>query len=215
MCYDKQMSKGLYIPSPKEEKVSFLTHLPGVLLGFCLTLALLFKPESNSFELFSYLIYGLTFMLIFGASAKYHSCSEGTLKQYYKKIDHACIYIFMAGCYTPFVVIKMLPTYQTYFLTTVWLIAFLGASYKMISSNENRFISVGFYITFGLMCFLAGDDLLGQLSQTSYWLLALGGGFYLTGVAFYLRNSLPYNHGIWHIFVLLGAISQFFAIYYI
>ena len=65
------------------------------------------------------------------------------------------------------------------------------------------------------MCFFAGDDLLGQLSSLSYNLLAIGGVFYIVGIIFYLTNRIPFNHGIWHIFVLLGSITQFFSIYYI
>lgn len=209
------MPKPIYIPSQKEEEVSFITHMPGVFLGLVLTITLLLKPDSNIIHRFSYLIYGVTFMLIFAASALFHRAKPGPKKQYLKKVDHACIYLFMAGCYTPFVVIKMLPTYQVYFLISVWLIALFGVGYKMISSNENRFISLSLYFAFGLMCFFAYNDLLAQLSSLSFNLLAVGGAIYVLGVFFYLLNIIPFNHGIWHIFVLLGAITQFFAIYYI
>ena len=209
------MSKSSYIPSAIEEKVSFLTHMPGVMLGFVLTIVLILKPNATFIDQASYLVYGVTFMIIFAASALYHRCEPGDKKQYLKKVDHACIYIFMAGCYTPFVAIKMLPTYQLYFLGTVWTVALFGASYKLISANENRFISLSLYFSFGLMCFLANEDLLNQLSDISYNLLAIGGLFYIGGVLFYLMNKIPHNHGIWHIFVLFGAISQFFAVYYI
>lgn len=209
------MSKTQYIPSSIEEKVSFLTHMPGVLLGFVLTIILLLKSDTSLIERFSYLIYGATFMIIFAASAIYHRCKPGKKKQYLKKVDHACIYLFMAGCYTPFVAIKMLPTYQFYFLTVVWLIALFGFSYKMISANENRLISLSLYISFGLMCFFAYDDLLAQLRDESFFLLVFGGACYIAGVLFYLLNRIPFNHGIWHIFVLFGAISHFFAVYYI
>lgn len=209
------MTKSIYIPTLREEEVSFITHMPGVFLGLGLTIVLLLKPNSSPYHQFSYLIYGITFMMIFAASAIYHRAQPGSKKQYLKKVDHACIYLFMAGCYTPFVVIKMLPTYQLYFICCVWLIAIFGASYKMISVNENRLISLTLYFSFGLMCFLAHHDLLAQLSTTSYILLAIGGSMYVFGVFFYLLNNIPFNHGIWHIFVLFGAITQFFAIYYI
>lgn len=209
------MTKVVYQPSELEEKVSFITHLPGILLGIFLTTILVFKPNITLEETISYLVYGVTFVLIYAASAKYHLCPPGDKKNVLKKIDHACIYLFMAGCYTPFVVVKMLPTYQTYFLCIVWMIAILGVSYKLISANENRLISLTLYILFGLMCFFAGDDLLGQLSSLSYNLLAIGGVFYIVGIVFYLTNRIPFNHGIWHIFVLLGSITQFFSIYYI
>lgn len=209
------MSKAPYIPTPAEEKVSFWTHLPGVLLGLVLTVALYLKPEASLLEQISYVVYGLTFMIVFAASAVYHSCSPGEKKKYYKKVDHACIYLFMAGSYTPFVVMKMLPTYQFYFLAIVWTVAIFGLCYKMISTNENRLISLFLYFTFGFMCFLAYDDLLAQLSDLSFNLLVIGAIFYIGGVIFYLLNQIPFNHAIWHIFVLIGATSHFFAVYYI
>jgi hemolysin III len=211
------MNSKTEICNKKEEFVNVVTHAPGVVFGVIAILVLLTK-EHQSFSpeiIFSYLIYGVSFISVFMASSLYHKTSPGPKKQILKKIDHATIYFFMGGCYTPFIMINMDPTYRYWFLGLVWTIVITGVAFKFLSKYKNNYFSVGLYLSFAFMCFIAKGPLLDRMPSTSFWLLAYGGIAYVSGTFFYLYNKLPYNHGIWHIFVLIGAACHFAAIYLI
>ncbi len=208
------MRKIPYIPSKIEERFNVYTHLPGVFLGLIGMIFLILK-SSHDFEVTtSYIVYSLTFSLIFGASALYHlKPYEDISKAKLKKVDHACIYIFIAGTYTPFILKNMLPQYRSYFLVFVWTVAIVGVLYKLINRYQNTLLSLSLYFSFGLMCFLAKDSLLEQIPEMSFNFLVLGGLCYSVGVIFYVWNKIPFNHAIWHIFVLMGACSHYVAVY--
>lgn len=199
----------------REEKVNVITHAPGIALGLFFVFVLLFKEyDSKSIShILSYLIYGISFITVFTASSFYHSAKDAQNKEILKKIDHASIFFFMGGCYTPFVVINMVSDYKFYFLGLVWLIVVVGVIYKFMSKYKNQIISVIFYLSFGFMCLLAKAQFLDLMPINAFRFLVLGGVLYCIGVVFYLYKNIPYHHGIWHVFVLLGAISHFTAIY--
>ena len=197
---------------PKQEKINVITHFPGVLLGLVGLIYLLLKPTSFTNKL-SYLIYGLSLISIFIASSVYHQLKPGKAKAIFKKIDHAAIYFFMGGCYTPFILINMHNDYKLLFLMIIWALVLMGVLQKSFSFIKNKFFSVFLYVSFGFLCFAVKDSLLDQIPVQSFYLLVLGGVAYITGVFFYLMDKIPYNHGIWHIFVLIGAGSHYAAVY--
>lgn len=197
---------------PKEEKFNVITHFPGVLLGLIGLVYLLLKPM-GLLEQVSYTIYGISFITIFMASSIYHKLEPGKAKALFKKIDHAAIYFFMGGCYTPFIIINMHNDYKMIFLFIIWCIVLLGVLQKSFSFIKNKFFSVFLYVSFGFLCFAVKDSLLDQIPSMSFNLLVAGGVCYMLGVVFYLADKIPYNHGIWHVFVLLGAGSHYAAIY--
>lgn len=197
---------------PKQEKINVITHFPGIILGLVGLIYLLLKP-TNDLHKISYFVYGVSLVTIFMASSLYHKLKPGKGKELLKKIDHAAIYFFMGGCYTPFIMINMENDYKLIFLFIIWAIVVLGVLQKSFSFIKNKFFSVFLYVSFGFLCFAVKDSLLDQIPQMSFNLLALGGVAYVMGVFFYLMDRIPYNHGIWHIFVLLGAGSHYAAIY--
>jgi hemolysin III len=199
----------------KEEFINVITHAPGVIFGVIAVFILLLK-QNQSFGpgvIFGYVIYGVSFVSVFMASSLYHKAAPGKTKSIFKKIDHASIYFFMGGCYTPFIMINMDPNYRFWFLGLVWFIVLTGVAFKFLSKYKNNYFSVGLYLSFAFMCFIAKGPLLDRLPSISFDLLAYGGVAYVTGVFFYLYEKMPYNHGIWHIFVLIGAACHFAAIY--
>ena len=198
---------------PHEEKVNVLTHLPGVLMGVLALVLLLLKPSNSLEQSVAYIIYSISFIILFSASSIYHFTPSNKNKQLFKKIDHAAIYLFMGGCYTPFILINMQGTYKYQFLFLIWTLALGGMLYKFKSLYKTRGLSVVFYIVFGLLCFAVKADLLDHIPNHSFRALAWGGVFYIIGVFFYIIRKIPYHHGIWHLFVLLGAIFHFYAVY--
>ncbi len=205
----------IYIETRKnEELVNVITHLPGVLFGVVATILLLLKSTNEPLShMISYIVYGLTVVLIYGASSIYHNCKSDKIKDLFKKIDHACIYIFMAGCYTPFVIVNMEEPLKYYFLALVWTVAIVGVVYKFLSKYKNQYFSVALYLAFGFMCFGAKSQFLDLIPDLSFKFLVYGGVMYGIGVIFYLYRKIPYHHGIWHIFVILGSACHFYAIF--
>lgn len=199
---------------PLEEKVNVATHAPGILLGLVGLPILLLKPEISFEHVLAYVVYGLSLTILFSASCLYHFMPAEKNKQLYKKIDHAAIYLFMGGCYTPFVLLNMQGQLKYPFLIVVWLVVAGGILYKFKSKYKTRGLSVIFYLVFGLMCFMVKDQLLNNIPGPSFFALALGGVFYIIGILFYVVRRIPYHHGIWHLFVLLGAMLHFYAVYH-
>lgn len=197
-----------------EEFINVLTHAPGIFIGIIFSILLLLKLPSVGFDhLIGYLVYSTTFILIYLASTLYHNAKCSDKKQFLKKVDHACIYIFMAGCYTPFVLINMSEKTKYWFLAIVWSIAFLGVVYKFLSKYKGSKLSLLLYFGFSYMCFLAKDELLDNIPELSYNFLVYGGISYTIGALFYAAKKIPYHHGIWHILVLLGSSFHFYAVY--
>lgn len=199
---------------PFEERVNVLTHFPGIIMGAAATIMLLLKPELSPIQILGYLVYGVSFVALFCASSVYHFARPENHKQFFKKVDHAAIYVFMGGCYTPFVLINMQGPFKYPFLALVWTIVCTGVLYKFKSKYKKRGMSLALYLFFGFMCFLVKADFLDQIPAESFRALALGGAFYVTGVFFYVVRRIPYHHGIWHLFVLAGAACHFYAIYH-
>ena len=215
MVQTQVMEKSIYQYTSREESLNVITHLPGVFLGILFTILLVFKSGNVTLDirLISLIIYGITFTALFIASSLYHKEDNIIKKRKLKTLDHSCIYLFMAGCYTPFVVNNMVVTWKYYFLAFVWLIAGSGVVYKCLNKYKNLYFSVGLYVLFAYMCLLAKKDLLDMLPNESFELLLAGGFFYTTGALIYMAKKIPYHHAVWHIFALLGATLHFFAIY--
>ncbi len=197
-----------------EERINVLTHLPGIFLGIVLYFFLISKTSDRGIEEFvGHTVYAISFVMIYLASTIYHGVKNSDLKQFFKRIDHACIYVYMAGCYTPFVLNNMIGEYKYHYLGFIWFIAVIGVLYKLVSKYRGSKLSLFLYFSFGLMCFLNWKSFLAQIPVESFIYLLVGGIAYAIGAGFYMAKNLPYHHGIWHIFVLLGSISHFYALY--
>jgi hemolysin III len=198
-----------------EELLNVLTHAPGVIMGLLFTFALMIKytVTGDIGQLVSFIVYGSSFTILFMSSSLYHKSTNIKRKSLLRKIDHSCIYLFMAGCYTPFIVNNMVVSWKYWFLFLVWSIAIIGVILKCVSKFKNLYFSVFLYLTFAYMCFLAKKDLLDILPTHAFELLVLGGVFYTIGAGFYVAKKMRYHHAIWHVFVLIGAGLHFLAIY--
>jgi hemolysin III len=197
-----------------EERVNVITHSPGVLLGVLLYTMLLAKANTEGIELhIAYFTYSLSFISVYMASTLYHAAKDISNKRLLKRIDHACIYLFMAGCYTPFVVLNMDETSKYWFLALIWTIAAIGIFYKFNSNYKGSKLSLLLYFSFAFMCFFNWDNFLSKIPSDSFWLLVFGGAAYVIGVGFYMAKRIPYHHGIWHVFVLIGSLLHFYALY--
>ncbi|HEV8051657.1 MAG TPA: hemolysin III family protein, partial [Parachlamydiaceae bacterium] len=198
----------------REEIVNHWTHLIGLLfslLGFPF-LIIHSSMNGDAWQIAGYTVYGATLILLYLASTYYHGCKALHHKQTWKIVDHACIYLLIAGSYTPFTLGPLRETTGWTLLIIEWSIAVVGILFKIFLINRFKMLSLITYLLMGWLVVVCWATLMAALSPTAIVLLCFGGLCYTLGAAFFMWESLPYNHGIWHMFVLGGSISHYFAI---
>lgn len=201
-------------PHRKEEKWNAISHGFGILLGV-LGFFLLLQNDGHKTEYSteSIIVYGISLILLFTASTLYHVISKKELKERFRILDHISIYYLIAGTYTPVALITLLDGNGWLIFCTVWGIALAGTILKLFFTGKYEFLSLVMYLTMGWLIIFDIQNLVERSSALGIWLLALGGAFYTLGIFFYTMRRIPYNHLIWHFFVLGGAISHWLMIY--
>ncbi len=159
------------------------------------------------------LAFGLSALLMFSTSVLYHSTRDAARRLRLRKVDHAAIYLLIAGTYTPFTLGAMKGTWGWTIAGIVWGLAVLGIAFKTTALGF-RFpkASVALYLVMGWIVVIAAKPLAQQLTAHELFWLVAGGLCYTGGVAFYLWKSRPFTHAIWHVFVLAGVACHFVAV---
>ena len=152
------------------------------------------------------IVFASTMVLLYLASTVYHALPEGRFKQAALKLDHGAIYLFIAGSYTPFALLRPDGDWNLALLALVWAVATLGLVLKALNRLRTAWLSTGMYLLMGWLALVAALPLIGHLTQWSaHWLIA-GGVAYTVGVAFFVLDSrLRYAHAVWHGFVAAGT----------
>lgn len=199
---------------PREEQINAISHALGAILAVIATIFMLIKgrylPTGQYIGLW---VYGLSMILLFSSSTLYHFAKTEQRRQFYKKLDHTAIYYLIAGTYTPFLSIALPTAKADYLLIALWVIAAIGTLFKLVFIHRFQKISLIAYLVMGWLALLVMDDMKQYLSDQSLTFLIIGGLAYTIGALFYALKKVRYTHAIWHIFVLIGAGSHFFAIY--
>ena len=157
-------------------------------------------------------VFGATLVLLYSASTLYHLARSPRLKRRLKTLDHAAIYLLIAGTYTPFTLVGLRGGWGWSLFGVTWGLAVAGVVFKLFSAGRYRVISTGIYLAMGWMVLVAAGPLVQRLSGgTLGWLLA-GGLAYTVGTFFYLKRGMPYAHAVWHVFVLLGSACHAVAV---
>ena len=205
------MGSGIYL----EEILNAVTHGVGTLLAIIGLSVLTATAYLNGgvWHLASSIIYGISLVLLYLASTLYHSFSDEKIKSVLKFFDHAAIYVLIAGNYTPFTLIPLHGTIGWTIFSIIWGLALIGIVFKIFFVKRFKIFSTLCYLLMGWLSVVMIKPLLATLPiEGIYWLVA-GGGFYTVGAIVYLARKLPYNHAIWHLFVLAGSISHFIVIF--
>ena len=157
-------------------------------------------------------MYGVTLVLLYAASTLYHGVRSRGLKRVLKVVDHSSIYLLIAGTYTPFTLINLRGRWGWTLFGLVWGLSLLGILFKIFFVDHFKIVSTTVYLAMGWVVVIALKPLLSLVpSGGILWLLA-GGLSYTIGVGFYAWRKLPYNHAVWHVFVLAGSICHYFAV---
>ncbi len=197
-----------------EEKLNTITHAIGVLFGVIATVLLILKQSNATYlSLFSVILYGLTIIILFSASTCYHAVKELKRKHYFRIIDHISIYLLIAGTYSPICLIALEQSLGWLFFFIVWGIAAGGIILKLFFTGKFELFSTLLYLIMGWLIVFDFPNLAKAIGEKGVLFLILGGLSYTVGIIFYAINKIPYNHVIWHLFVLSGAIFHFLMIY--
>lgn len=201
------------------EPVNSLTHWAGAVLALIGLIALLIVGSETSAKLISLLIYGVSLIFLFSASATYHMVQvKENVLEIFRKLDHAAIYCLIAGTYTPFCVNAFSGFWNWGLLSIIWTLALIGIITKLFYIRAPRWLNAGIYLVMGWLCISAIGQMLALLPVWVLSWLIVGGLLYTFGAIIYITkifNFVPGTfgfHEIWHIFVLLAAAAHFVAV---
>jgi len=198
----------------KGEWFNSISHLIGAVLALAglVLLVVTAARQGEPLKTVSFSIYGTTLLLLYASSAIYHSL-HGKAKRIFRKCDHLSIYLLIAGTYTPFTLITLRGIWGWSIFGAVWFLAVLGIVLDSLPQKGERILPLIIYIFMGWFILIAIKPLVHSLPVKGFVLLLSGGVFYTTGVIFYaLDERVRHFHGIWHLFVLAGSISHYFAV---
>lgn len=185
-----------------------LAAAPGVILLFCRAGA------SGCRAQLAVGIYGLTLISMLAASTLYHCVREVSWKARCRKLDHAAIYLLIAGTYTPVLLLAVNSPAGNAILALIWIFALAGLVFKIFFTGRFRKLSITLYLLAGWSGLLILQELLRGLSAATLSLILAGGVVYSLGVIFYARKC-AFSHAGWHLFVLGGAFCQYLGIWLI
>ena len=160
------------------------------------------------------IIYGISIITLFTASTLYHSVKDEIKKHYFRIIDHISIYFLIAGTYTPVLLITLHQSLGWTLFFTVWGIATFGIVLKLFFTGRFEIFSTLLYLVMGWLIVFDFTNLSKLMDSNGVLLLFFGGLAYTVGIIFYALKKIPYNHVIWHLFVLAGAVFHFFMIFF-
>lgn len=197
------------------EVLNAITHGVGVVLSI-IGFVFLLKKADSGLHYVSFIIYGISLLLLFLASTLYHSLIFTKAKKVFQVFDHCSIYLLIAGTYTPYCLLYIKGTIGIVLLSIIWLAAIVGIVYKSLTLSKVKSVSklsTIIYNVMGWAVVIALPSLYQSVGLKGLLLLVGGGVAYSVGSVFYSMKNRRYMHVVWHLFVMLGAMLMFFSIY--
>lgn len=197
-----------------EERLNAVTHGVGALLALAGLSILILSSHfyGGIWHLVSSSIYGTSLVLLYLASTLYHSFTNEKIKYIFKIIDHAAIYLLIAGTYTPFTLVLLHGNLGWTVFGVIWGLAFIGIVFQIFFVKRFKILSTICYIIMGWFMIICIKPLVAVLPTMGICWLIIGGLFYTVGALFYLYRWFPYNHMVWHLFVLAGSASHYISV---
>jgi hemolysin III len=204
------------IYSPREEALNVASHAIGFVLGGVAFVVLLEHAITlgSALHVMSFGIFGLSLMFLYGASATYHSAQDLVRRGQLRILDHASIYVLIAGTYTPFTLITLQGMTGWVIFGVSWAMALAGVTLKLFFTGKYRLLSTLMYVFMGWLILFAIGPLIEKFPSAGLSWLVAGGMAYTIGAAIYSVKKIPFNHAIFHLCVLLGSGCHFIAVYF-
>lgn len=201
--------------SPSEEFANRVTHGLGAVLSLVgLVLMVVYSARhGDAWVIVSTAIYGASLVILYTASTLYHSVTSDRWRRLCQKIDHAAIYLLIAGTYTPFTLGPLRGGWGWTLFGIVWGCAVIGVVLKLFFAGRANFLSTVAYLAMGWLVLIAIKPLIAAVPAGALWLIVAGGLCYSLGTIFYLWEKLRFNHAIWHLWVLAGSVCHWAAVF--
>lgn len=205
------------IESKGEEIANFVSHTAGAGLAILGFIMLIIRASwyNNIPALVSYIIFSLGLMVLYTMSSIYHGLKPSTAKNVFEILDHSSIYFLIAASYTPFLVLGLKSNLGITLLVIQWVICIIGITFKAFFTGKFKGISTIVYLIMGWMIVFSWTELVAKISPISLGFLITGGILYSLGTVFYMWKVCKFNHMIWHIFVILGSIAHYVAVWFL
>lgn len=199
-----------------EEFWNVITHGTGALLSFvALGLLLTFSIlKGTMIDFIASLIFGLSLVLLYSASTLYHASHTLKWKRIFQKADHLCIYILIAGTYTPIALLGLKGVWGWAVFGCIWAFALAGFIFKFSPLQRSEKLSLALYALMGWLIITVIKPLIENIAPEALYYILGGGLCYTFGIYFFVKEKIPYNHTIWHLFVLGGSTLHFFGIFF-
>jgi hemolysin III len=199
---------------PRSELANTLTHAIGVALAIAAlsVLVSLAALQGDPWRVVGFSLYGSTLVILYLASTLYHAVQRPRAKAALRVLDHASIYLLIAGTYTPFALVNLRGGWGWSLFGVIWGLAVLGILFKIFLTGHCAKGSILIYIAMGWIVLIALRPTIAAVPAPGMWLLLAGGLAYTLGVTFFVWRSLPHSHAIWHLFVLAGSACHFVAV---
>ncbi|WP_338469595.1 hemolysin III family protein [Niallia sp. XMNu-256] len=206
-----------HVFSKEEELSNSITHGIGVLLSIAaLVILIVFAAlYGNVWHVISFTLFGVTMLLLYTSSTLLHSLPPGRAKDFFEIMDHSSIYFFIAGSYTPYLLVTIQGKAGWTLFGIVWGLAIGGTIFKTFFVKKYLFTSTLLYVVMGWLIVFVWNDLSANLPSISLLLLIIGGLLYTFGAVFYIWKLFKHHHAVWHVFVLGGTVCHFFSILYL
>ena len=198
----------------REEWANTLTHAVGVFAAVAGGAVLVVRAavQGDPWKIVGAAVFTATLILLYSASTLYHASRVPKLKVRFKVLDHASIYLLIAGTYTPFTLVGLRGGWGWSLFGVIWGLAVGGVIFKLFATGRYRLISTGIYVGMGWLVVLAAGPMVRRLDPwVLVWLVA-GGLAYTGGTVFYHNKKIPYSHAIWHGFVMAGSLCHGIAV---
>ena len=199
-----------------EEKINIISHAIGFILSIVAFIFLVIHANlhGNVWHIVSFSIFGASLITLYAASTFYHSAKKSELRNRLNIIDHASIYILIAGTYTPFTLVTLKGTIGWVIFGTTWGLALTGIILKLFFTGKYNLISTIMYVLMGWVIVFAIKPLINNLPLEGLIWLLVGGISYTIGAILYSIKKIKFNHAIFHMFVLSGSFCQFMSVFF-
>ncbi|MCL2526668.1 MAG: hemolysin III family protein [Coriobacteriia bacterium] len=199
-----------------EEVANSITHGVGVLLGVvAMPILLIFSVQSEQlvgYKIAASIVYCTSMIILYLASTLYHSLTNERAKRIFKLLDHASIYLLIAGTYTPYAIITLRDHHGWLLISLLWGMAALGIASEALWRSRPRWLAAVIYLVMGWSAIWVIPDLYRLLDPVGFWLLAAGAAAYTLGTIFYVIKKVKWFHSVFHGWVLLATFLHFFSI---
>jgi hemolysin III len=201
--------------APTEERINVMSHAVALLFSIAGLLALVTRAllHGTTWHLVSFSVFAISLIALYTASTAYHSTRDPSLRIRLRTVDHATIYVLIAGTYTPFALVTLQGSIGWLLFAITWGMAVTGIVLKLFFTGRYNQVSTLMYVFMGWLIMFFIKPLMAQFPSAGLaWLLA-GGISYTLGAVLYSIPKVPYHHAIFHLFVVLGSFCHFIAVY--